>query len=369
MEIVGDGSRGVTGSKLRRFPEMANDKMEQAVFNSLVFLHFFLQDSFSFALYTHIHKQNSGSPGEMKKPRAFRFLQEEMNMKNYKRKMAAAGLTLALFLGGQAGLSAMTADAASLEATPQTEAFQRDMESLAPQNRYDYVYVLRVVGPMGESLSEGMVSYRTSPDFLAKGNMKTSTNGKLSHMQFYSKETGKGLVNYVQANDGKWTETRSNGPVDLSLLKNDLPKTLGGQMIASAREVTLLSSAKGQDNYRVTVDGGRFLKAIPQFKEQAFGSSAGQMMDMLDRIGDVPLFVTVDTENHRLTALKADLSQPIKNAVDAAASAGSINPIQAAAMKAMAGSLQVQLEVASVDQKASGTIEIPETVARNAVKQ
>lgn len=287
-------------------------------------------------------------------------------MKNYKRKIAVAGLTLALLVGGQASIFTMPVQAASYASVSDQQQFQKDMQSLTKQNRHDYLYVLRAQGPMGESLSEGIVSYKLSPNLTVKDNMKTRTNGNTSHMQFYTQETKKGLVNYVQSNESGWTRNETNAPVDLSLLKNNLPKTLGGQILSSAKNVQLLSSQNNQNSYKVVVDGGRFLKAVPQFKEQAFGAKTDEMMKILDRLGDVTLFVVVDTDSHQLTALKADLSQPIQNAVAAAADSGDINAVQAAAMKAMAGSLQVQLEVSSIDANTIGSIDVPDRVVKNA---
>lgn len=290
-------------------------------------------------------------------------------MKNYKKKMAVAGLTLAILLGGQASLFTMPVQAASYVTSSASQQFQNDLESLTKQNRHDYLYVLRVQGPMGENMSEGIVSYKLSPNVIVKGNMKTSAQGVVSQTQFYVQETQKGLVSYFQGQDGKWVRSQSEAPVDFSILKNDLPKTLATQMQASAKDVQLLSTANHQNSYKVVVDGGRFLQAFLQFSEQAFGDRAADMMKMLNRLGDVTLFVTVDTQSHQLTGLKADLSQPIKNGVAAAAEMGDINAVQAAAMKAMASNLQVQLEVASIDAKSVGDIQVPASVVKSAGQQ
>lgn len=293
-------------------------------------------------------------------------------MKSCKKKFAAAGLTLALLMSGQGDfvVSPVQAAEASISAAQQ---FQTDMKMLAKQNRRDYLYVMNIDSPIGKSVLEGLFAYQVSPKLNVMGNMKNSVNGHVTSSPFYMEETDMGLISYVKDADGKWMKSKADGNADFSFLKNDLQQTIAMQMLQSQKKVELLSKSSNKNAYKVVVNGGEFLSALPQPGKLSPLAAAGDDVefgkDILQQIGDVTFIVIVDPVHHEISALKSDLSQPIQHGVDAALNSGRITGLQAAAMKAMTANLTVQFEATTVKPEVTGSLAVPSDVQKTAKTQ
>lgn len=293
-------------------------------------------------------------------------------MKSYKKKFAAAGLTLALLTGAQAisGAAPVLAAEASMSASKQ---FQSDMNMLNKQNRRDYLYVLNINGPMGKSTLEGLFAYQSSPKVNVMGSTKITLNGQVNNAPFYLEETANGLISYTKDRDGKWIKTSPKDKIDFSLLKNDLQLTLASQLLQSQKKVDILSRASDKNVYKVIVNGGEFLAALPQQNilpvTDASGSDLKLNKDILQQIGDVSLLIVVDPVHHEIAAVKGDFSQPIKNGVNAIIRSGKIAKAQADSLKTMADGLTVQFEATTIKPEITGSIAVPSDIQKTAAEK
>lgn len=295
---------------------------------------------------------------------------------DFKKKIAAAGIALTMIMGVQSYVHSSITFAAAAPAVREFATFTEDIRSIRQQKRHDYLYVFQVKNAMMQMTGEGTVSCKADPDFLLMGNMKTRTVGidkkeKVAMAPFYLKETPEGLVFYTREADGQWTKETSKNPTDISLLKGNFEQNLCNALLESQKEVTLLKKEKDSRVYKVTVDGSRLLKNMPMFQagQKLAGADNSMANAVLDNIGDVDVFLGIDSKHHNISVFKTDLSKPVQNAFRTAAAKNGLAGMQAAALNAMTSHMNVVVELTVVSPKVIGDIAIPAEVEAKAAER
>lgn len=294
---------------------------------------------------------------------------------NFKRKLAVVGMALTMMMSVQSCLANSVTFAETVPAVNAAAQLTEDIQSIRQQQRQDYLYVFQMKNAMMQMTGEGTLSWKADPEFLLMGNMKTKFVGndkkeKVTMSPFYLKETNKGLMLYTRQEDGRWTKQTSTKSTDISPLKGDFAQKLCNELLQSQKSVTLLNDENGNHVYKVTVDGARLLKNMPMFHidQNIPGADSSMVNAVVDNIGDVDVFLGIDSKHHNISVFKTDLSKPLQNAFRAAAAQNGLAGMQAVALNALASNMNAVVELSAVNPDVIGDIAIPADVEKKAVE-
>lgn len=236
-----------------------------------------------------------------------------------KKKLAAAVAALTFAAGVPAVLypqvQAAAVSQASIDAKSQ---LGNELSQLAPASERNMTFVSVMKTGMGENVNEGFISFETEPSFTAQGNLKTATavNGKeqVTAMPFYIQQTDKGSMAYFQTPDKKWQKSAIKADNLVDFLGGAFEKEFLQKLLLTAKDVSCYPDDNGiEKTYMLTVNGSMLQPILPTMPEnESFNGISGAVWNKaMGSLGDFKVKIRIDNERHQITAMEADLSEPM----------------------------------------------------------
>ncbi|MBR2215465.1 MAG: hypothetical protein IJ849_06880 [Selenomonadaceae bacterium] len=298
---------------------------------------------------------------------------------NLKQKIAGLAAACLLFTGGTAW--------AAEDATPMAQLEEVLKEDGADSGTYHLL--LAASAPLGEATASLDVTLKETPLIVSQGVAQvaltpTQLLSPLSkEVPFYWQETEKELIFYSQYND-QWRkiitkkdlkkEAKTKNPEEKKAADKALAAIYAENFMALVKDVQLANLEGNQRVYNVTIDGEKFAAAVQsniaaqnkgKDKKLTLKPHEAKLIDTaLKAWGDFSFNLTEELDSKQITAIHADLTEPLRRAARALIEASDMSTVDKFKYAAMAETINLKFEATGEAFNQIDKVEIPAEVQK-----